>query len=329
MNKYLHGELLDSRVSFLHTEQRNPDTVMIADVSALEMVQMINKEDRKVAQRVADALPTVAKAIDYIYPRMKQGGRMIYCATGTSGRLGFMDAAECPPTYGVALDRVTCLMAGGRDCVFKANELLEDNDSDAEKDLIAFGLEPLDTVVAAAASGRTPYAIGALKYAGKIGAGKVCIACNPNSEMGRYADVAIEVDTGAECVMGSTRMKAGTAQKFVMNMLSTCLMIKLGHSDGNLLIHRQHNRRNNSKIANRRVRAYAEAIGTNDIACALASLERAEGCSLCGTLMEKTGISLEKAQEICGRSKNNFVHAMQQAAAASGKKQSPESPAKP
>jgi len=269
-----------------------------------------------VARRVADVLPAVAKAIDYIYPRMRQGGRMIYCAAGTSGRLGFMDAAECPPTYGVAMDRVTCLMAGGRDCVFKADEMLEDNDSDAGRDLAAFGLAPLDTVVAAAASGRTPYAIGALKYADEVGAGKVCIACNPDSEMGRYADVAIEVDTGAECVMGSTRMKAGTAQKFVMNMLSTCLMIKLGYSCGNLLVPRRHNRGNNSKIADRRVRAYAEAIGTNDIARALESLEKAEGCSLCGTLMEKTGISLEKAREICDRSNNNFVSAMRQAVAA-------------
>lgn len=313
MNQYIHSELLDDSVSSLHTEQRNPDTVQIADVSTLEMVTMINREDQKVAQRVHDVLPAVARAIDYIFPRMKKGGRMVYCAAGTSGRLGVMDAAECPPTYGVAYDKVTTLMAGGNECVFKANELLEDSAENAEKDLINFGLTPLDTVVAAAASGRTPYGIGALKYADKIGAGKVCIACNPNSEMGKYSDVAIEVDTGAECIMGSTRMKAGTAQKLVMNMLSTGLMIKLGRTYGNLLIKRIHNKKQNSKIANRRVRLYAEAIGTNDIAYALESLKRAEGCSLCGVLMEKTGISLKEAQEICERSDNCFAYAMEQA----------------
>lgn len=319
MNHYLHTELLDDSVSFLHTEQRNPDTEHIADVSTLEMVTMINREDQKVAQRVYDVLPVIAEAIDYIYPRMKQGGRLVYCAAGTSGRLGVMDAAECPPTYGVDYDRVTTLMAGGRDCVFKANELLEDNAPDAEKDLIAFGLTPLDTVVAAAASGRTPYGIGALKYADKIGAGKVCIVCNPGSEMGKFADVAIEVDTGAECVMGSTRMKAGTAQKFVMNMLSTSLMIKLGRTDGNLLIHSAHNRKHNSKIANRQVRVYAEAIGTEDLAYALESLRKADGCSMCGVMMEKTGISKEQAREICDRSRNCFAYAMEEAEKLAGK----------
>lgn len=316
MNQYLHTELLDSgNVSFLHSEQRNPDTVNIAEVSTLDMVTMINREDQTVAQRVYDVLPKVAEAIDYIYERMRQGGRMVYCAAGTSGRLGFMDAAECPPTYGVAYDKVVTLMAGGRNCVFRANELLEDSEAEAEKDLKEFGLTPLDTVIAAAASGRTPYGIGALKYADTIGAGKVCIACNPDSEMGKYSDVAIEVDTGAECVMGSTRMKAGTAQKFVMNMLSTGLMIKLGRTDGNLLIHRTHNRNFNTKIANRRVRAYAEAIGTNDLEVALESLKRAQGCSMCGVLMEKTGIGLKDAQRICERNDNCFAGALKEAEA--------------
>jgi len=310
MNEYRNTEIINPKLLKLHTEMRNPDTVGIADASAMEMVRMINNEDKKVALRVEEALPSIAAAIDYILPRMEKGGRMVYMGAGTSARLGFADAAECPPTYGVKEDTVTCIMAGGRNCVFKANESIEDLEARAVEDLKEFGLTPLDTVVAVAASGRTPYCVSALKYAASIGAGNVAIACNPDSEMGAVSDIAIEIDTGAEAVMGSTRMKAGTAEKMVMNMLSTCLMIKLGRIGTNILVKRGHYKNNNTKIIGRRIRTFAELIQNNDLKYAKECLEKANGCCMCAALVELCGLSYEKAEDICVRSDNNFGYAM-------------------
>ena len=248
-------------VAQLHTEQRNPDTIGFDRMSTQEMLQKINDEDQKIAERVREALPNIAKAVDLIVPRMRKGGRMIYVGAGTSGSLGFMDASECPPTYGVDYDRITCVMAGGNEAVFRAKESVEDQADTAVKDLQAYHLTELDTVVGVSASGRTPYCIGAMDYARSIGAASVCVVCNPNSEMGRHADVAIEMDTGCEVIMGSTRMKAGTAQKMAMNMLSTAIMVQLGRTYDNLMICLK---AKNEKISNRIVRLFIDATGETD-----------------------------------------------------------------
>lgn len=280
-------------VSQLHTEQRNPNTIGIDRMSTAEILQKINDEDRTVAEKVREALPQVEKAVDLLVERMRTGGRMVYVGAGTSGRLGFMDAAECPPTYGVS-DRVACIMAGGQDAVFAAKESVEDDAVRAGQDLADWGLTEKDTVVAAAASGRTPYCIGALDYARSIGAGAICIVCNPNSEMAPHAQVAIEVDTGCEVIMGSTRMKAGTAQKMIMNMLSTTVMIRLGRTCDNLMVclHAK-----NEKLINRVVRLYLEATGETDSARAEEALRAAHGRLDVAVLMQKTGADYEKAAQ--------------------------------
>ena len=281
-------------VTYLHTEQRNPDTVGITGLSTLDMLTRFNDEDRKVADAVRAALPQVARAVDLIAGRMKRGGRLVYVGAGTSGRLGYMDAAECAPTYGMPYDSVACVMAGGHEAVFRPHESLEDLPGQAEEDLAAFGLTDKDTVVAAAASGRTPYCVGALDYAQRIGAGAVSIACNPGAVMSGHAQVAIEVDTGAEAIMGSTRMKAGTAQKLVMNMLSTGVMVKLGRTRDNLMVCM---RANNEKVGNRALRLFAEATGEKDREVARQTLAGAQGQLDTAIIMHETGCDAQAARE--------------------------------
>ena len=278
----------------LHTEQRNTSTIGIASCTTLEMLEKINDEDQKVAAQVRKALPDVARAVELIVERMRHGGRLVYAGAGTSGRLGYMDAAECRPTYGIAENKVSCVMAGGRDAVFSAKESLEDDRAGAREDLRQWGLLPADVVVAAAASGRTPYCIGALDYPREIGAGAISIACNPGSAMSAHADVAIEVDTGAEAIMGSTRMKAGTAQKMIMNMLSTAAMVRLGRTYDNLMICL---RARNGKIAYRMVRLYCEATGCTDEEEARRALRAADGQLDIAIFMQKAACTKEDAEK--------------------------------
>lgn len=293
-------------VSILHTEQRNQNTVGIDKMSTLEMLQCINNEDQTVAIAVKAALPQIAKAVDAIVPKAAKGGRIVYMGAGTSGRLGYMDASECPPTYGVAPDRVTCLMAGGRDAVFAPAEKKEDSPDLAREDLIRFGLTPLDTVVAIAASGRTPYCIGALDYARSISAGAVSVSCNPNAVMSAHADVSIEVDTGAEVIMGSTRMKAGTAQKMVLNMISTSVMVQLGRTWDNLMVCLKCN---NEKIGNRSLRLFTEATGCRDTSAVEEALASAGGRIDAAVLMHMTGRDAETVAAVLREEEN--IHTAQ------------------
>ncbi len=261
-------------LGLLHTEQRNQASKGIDRMSTGDMLRVMAEENAKVAFAVEKALPEIEKAVELLTERMRRGGRMVFAGAGTSGRLGFMDAAECPPTFGIRADRVACVMAGGQSAVFSAREKLEDQATLAEADLRAFGLTETDTVVAAAASGRTPYCIGALDYARQIGAGAVSVSCNPNAEMTKHADVGIEADTGPEVIMGSTRLKAGTAEKMIMNMLSTGVMIRLGRTWDNLMICL---RAANGKVNDRALRLFAEATGCGDRAVAREMLAKAEG----------------------------------------------------
>ncbi|MDY3360323.1 MAG: N-acetylmuramic acid 6-phosphate etherase [Clostridium celatum] len=220
----------------LDTEQVNENTKSIDSLSTIDMITTINNEDKKVALAVENVIPNIASVVDETYDRLKRGGRLIYIGAGTSGRLGVLDASECPPTYGVDFELVKGIMAGGKDAMFKAKEGAEDSKELAVEDLKDINLTEKDMVIGLAASGRTPYVIGGLEYAKKIKAGTGSISCVNNSEISKIADFPVEVIVGPEVVTGSTRMKSGTAQKMVLNMISTGVMIKLGKVYGNLMI---------------------------------------------------------------------------------------------
>ena len=218
------------------TEERNERTGNIDELSTIDMIRLINDEDKKVALAVEWEAERIAAAVDVIAGQLKAGGRLIYCGCGTSGRLGVLDAVECPPTYSTDPDMVVGLIAGGYDAMFRAVEGAEDDRALGEKDLrdIRFGRE--DVLVGIAASGRTPYVLGAMAYARSLGAPVVSVTCCPGSPVTEAADIAIAPAPGPEVVTGSTRMKSGTAQKMVLNMLSTGAMIKLGKVYGNLMV---------------------------------------------------------------------------------------------
>ena len=242
----------------LTTESRNPNTLDIDKLSTLEMVKKINNEDKKVAEAVEKELPNIAEAIDKISERMSKGGRLIYIGAGTSGRLGILDASECPPTYGVPEELVQGIIAGGKEAIFRAKEGAEDSKELAVEDLKARNLNENDTVVGLAASGRTPYVIGGLNYANEIGALTVSITCNKDSEVSKCAEIPISPVVGPEVVTGSTRLKAGTAQKLVLNMLSTGVMIKQGKVYGNLMVDVK---ASNEKLVERAKKIVCEATG--------------------------------------------------------------------
>ena len=242
----------------LTTESRNKNTLDIDKVSTIEMLTKINEEEKKVAIAVEKEIPQIANAIDKTVERMQSGGRLIYIGAGTSGRLGILDASECPPTYGVSEELVQGVIAGGHKAIFRAQEGAEDSKELAVKDLKERNLNENDVVVGIAASGRTPYVIGALEYANEIGALTVSVTCNADSEVSKCAKISIAPVVGPEVVTGSTRLKSGTAQKLVLNMLSTGSMIKLGKVYGNLMVDVQ---TTNEKLVERAKKIVSEATG--------------------------------------------------------------------
>jgi N-acetylmuramic acid 6-phosphate etherase len=235
----LNTEAIDSRFSMIDT------------LSTIDLLKLFNDGDKSVAEEVAKVLPKVAAAINEITKRMELGGRLIYVGAGTSGRLGVLDASECIPTFSLEDGLVIGIIAGGDTALRTGIEGAEDIPEGAIEDLKKMNVSKKDSLVGIAASGRTPYVIGALKYAKEIGAASIALSCNLNSELSKFADVAIEVDTGAEILAGSTRLKAGTAQKLVLNMISTVSMIKLGKTYGNLMIDLQVS---NIKLRDRAIR---------------------------------------------------------------------------
>lgn len=218
------------------TEQRNPNTMNIDTLSTLDMVKLINQEDHRVADAVGEVTDKIAQAVDVIAEKLAAGGRLIYCGAGTSGRLGILDAVECPPTYSTDPETVQALMAGGYGAIFKAVEGAEDSKELGVEDMKNIHFSQKDVLVGIAASGRTPYVRGCMEYAKQLGAPTVAVTCCPGSELDRFADIGIAPAPGPEVVTGSTRMKSGTAQKMVLNMLSTGAMIKLGKVYGNLMV---------------------------------------------------------------------------------------------
>ncbi|PQQ28783.1 N-acetylmuramic acid 6-phosphate etherase [Photorhabdus luminescens] len=218
------------------TESRNPASANIDTLPTLEMLKLINDEDKKVALAVEQTLPKIAETVDKIAEAFRQGGRLIYIGAGTSGRLGILDASECPPTYGAKPEQVVGLIAGGHQAILSAVENAEDNQQLGVNDLQALNFNAKDVLVGIAASGRTPYVLGAMAYAKSVGATVACISCNPESPMTQAADIAITPIVGPEIVTGSSRMKAGTAQKLILNMLTTGAMIRIGKVYSNLMV---------------------------------------------------------------------------------------------
>ncbi|MDE1309818.1 N-acetylmuramic acid 6-phosphate etherase [Vibrio aestuarianus] len=244
----------------LVTEGRNSASADIDTLPTLEMLQVINREDQKVAFAVEKTLPQVAQAVDAIVLAFQAGGRLIYMGAGTSGRLGILDASECPPTYGSHPDLVVGLIAGGHQAILKAVENAEDNTELGQDDLKHLQLTDKDVVVGIAASGRTPYVLGGMAYAKSVGATLVAIACNPQCAMQQQADIAIIPVVGAEVVTGSSRMKAGTAQKLILNMLTSGAMIRSGKVFGNLMVDVE---ATNAKLIQRQNNIVVEATGCN------------------------------------------------------------------
>lgn len=275
------------------TEQENErsrglDTLSIADTLAL-----INDEDHAVPAAVARELPSIARVVDAVVERLRQGGRLIYVGTGTSGRLGVLDASECPPTYGVSADLVQGLIAGGYDACHRAVEASEDDREAGANDLLARGVTARDAVIGIAASGRTPYTIGAVAAARALGAFTAAITCVPGSPITEAVDEPIVPVVGPEVVAGSTRMKAGTAQKLVLNMISTTTMIQLGYVRGNRMTNM---RARNSKLQARAVRIVQADCGLDEPA-ATAALEAAGGDVATAVVMTRTGATREAASD--------------------------------
>lgn len=276
------------------TEKINPATQNIDTLSTIDMLSLINQEDQKVALAVQQVLPAVAQAIDIIVSQLKTGGRLIYAGAGTSGRLGVLDASECPPTFGVEPELVQGLIAGGKAAMFVAQEGAEDSPELAAKDLQAISLTSQDVLVALAASGRTPYSIGALKYANDIGAPSIALVCSPDSPMEKEAKLTICPLPGPEVITGSTRLKAGTAQKLVLNMLSTGAMIKLGKVYGNLMVDLK---ATNQKLQERSLRIVMAAAEV-DRETASAALAAADGKAKLAIFHLLSGLAITEAKRI-------------------------------
>lgn len=228
--------VISDDLSGLATESINQSTLNLDCLSTIEMVQAINKEDIRVANIVSSSLPQIASAIDAISIRMENGGRLIYMGAGTSGRLGVLDASECPPTFNVSPDLVIGIVAGGDVALKEAVEEAEDKADCGIQDLINIRLSAIDSVIGLTASGRTPYVIGGMSYARSIGALAIGVACNSPAEISAYSNIAILAAVGPEVITGSTRLKAGTAQKMILNMISTGVMVRLGKTFGNLMV---------------------------------------------------------------------------------------------
>lgn len=276
----------------IKTEQRNPATLDIDRADTAEILRLMNAEDQRVAPAVGEVLPQITKAVDLIYKQVHGGGRLVYCGCGTSGRLGVLDASECPPTFGVERDRVTGIIAGGPDALTNAAEGAEDNFAAGEADLRAIHFSARDALVGIAASGRTPYVLGAMAYARSLGAPVIGLTCCPGSEIDTAADVGIAPQPGPEVVTGSTRLKSGTAQKLVLNMLSTATMIKMGKVYSNLMVDVC---ATNQKLEARAISIVRSAAGV-DGETALSALRQADFSCKTAIVMLLCGVDAEQAR---------------------------------
>jgi N-acetylmuramic acid 6-phosphate etherase len=294
------------RILELETEQDLRASAALDTLSALEIARVINAEDKKIASAVEKALPQIAQAIDAIAHAIANGGRLIYVGAGTSGRLAALDASEIPPTFGVSPRTVQYVIAGGPKALGRAAEYSEDSRAAGRRDMARRKPGKKDIVVGLAASGRTPYTVAAVEYARKKGAKTIAVACNPNSELGRLADIEIVIEVGSEAVSGSTRMKAGTAQKMALNMLSTGAMARLGLVYGNLMVHVQVL---NHKLVERGLAILEKAAGV-DRQTAAKTLKAADNQVAVALIMLKTGLGRKQAVKRLKSVKGNVRQAI-------------------
>ena len=281
----------DTRDSLPVTEQENPRTTNLSSATTAQIVELMNEEDALVAPAIARVLDAVTRAVDGVVERLESGGRLFYIGTGTSGRLGVLDAAECPPTFGVSRELVQGVIAGGYDACYRAVEASEDDEDASRVDLQARGFTGKDALVGIAASGRTPYTVGAINYARSLGAFTVALTCVPGSAITKAAELSIVPVVGPEVLTGSTRLKAGTAQKLVLNMLSTATMVRLGYVSGN--------RMSNLQARNVKLRDRAERILQAELRLdhdsAAKALDNAGGDLRVALVMSKSGATQEQS----------------------------------
>lgn len=288
------AENLLQTLSTLITEQRNPNSMHVDSLSALEIVQLMNEEDKQVPLAIEKCLPQIAQAVECIVAAFQQGGRLVYIGAGTSGRLGVLDASECPPTFGVSPEMVKGIIAGGERALRHPIEGAEDSKTQAVVDLQTIQFSSQDVLVGIAASGRTPYVIGALEYAKSLGSVTVSIASNPNSAMANIVDIAIDTVVGPEVLTGSSRLKSGTAQKLVLNMLTTASMILMGKCYQNLMVDVQ---ASNEKLKARAIRIVMQATDC-DKALAEETLKQAEQNAKLAIMMILSGLDRAQAEAL-------------------------------
>jgi N-acetylmuramic acid 6-phosphate etherase len=289
----------------LPTEARNPLTADIDQLPTLDMLRLINDEDAKVAAAVAAVLPETARAIDEIAKRFEQGGRLFYIGAGTSGRLGVLDASECPPTFSVPPSLFQGIIAGGDSALRNSSEASEDSPEQGAADLAATNFTAQDALIGIAASGRTPYVLGALTHARKLGALTIALTCVPESAMAATADISIDPLTGPEVITGSTRLKAGTATKLVLNMLSTGVMVRTGAVYGNLMVNVQPT---NVKLLDRSLRIIMAATGVDQPAAE--ALLKTAGSVKTAIVMEKLGLDTHEAKARLDRCNGHLRRAL-------------------
>jgi len=288
------------------TEERNAASKDLDRMKSLEIIRLMNREDRKVAPAVGRTVPAIARAVDEIVERMKAGGRLIYVGAGSSGRIGVLDASECPPTFGVSANLVRGVIAGGKKALTQSVEGAEDRPGDAARDLKKIRLTKLDSVVGIAASGTTPYVLSAIDYAKRRGALTVGVAANRRSPLAKSAKIAVTPEVGPEILAGSTRLKAGTSQKMVLNMLSTGVMVRLGHAYDNLMI--------DIGEANEKLRERAKWIlkeaSARDVSAVTRALRQSGHDLRLALIMLKRGVSAKQARRILLESRENLRRAL-------------------
>ena len=288
------AENLLQTLSTLITEQRNPNSINVDSLSALEIVQLMNEEDKQVPLAIEKCLPQISQAVERIVAAFQQGGRLVYIGAGTSGRLGVLDASECPPTFGVSPEMVKGIIAGGERALRHPIEGAEDSKTQAVVDLQTIQFSSKDVLVGIAASGRTPDVIGALEYAKSLGSVTVSIASNPNSAMANIVDIAIDTVVGPEVLTGSSRLKSGTAQKLVLNMLTTASMILMGKCYQNLMVDVQ---ASNEKLKARAIRIVMQATDC-DKALAEETLKLADQNAKLAIMMILSGLDRAQAEAL-------------------------------
>ncbi len=294
MSSDTDSKALFSEISNLSTEQRNPKSSEIDAKSTLEILKIINDEDKTVPYAVEKELPYIEQAVEIIVDALKNGGRLLYFGAGTSGRLGIIDASECPPTFGTPYGQIDGYIAGGKNAMFRAQEGAEDYEENGAKDILSAKVSPKDVVCGIAASRRTPYVVGAIKKAKELGAKTLFVTCNPRENFNiREVDVAVCPYVGPEVIMGSTRMKSGTAQKLVLNMLTTTAMIRMGKIYENMMIDLQ---MTNKKLVERSKKIVMTITGI-DYDKASEYLKKADGHVKTALVMIKAGIEAEEAKE--------------------------------